>query len=153
MSEPSRGGLRGFERSLPMALMRAREAVMAEFRPLLTEHDLSEQQWRVLRALSDGAGPRSVGELADATFLLAPSLSRMLGTLERRGLVTRSVDPRDQRRSEIAVSPAGERLVAAIAPRSEARYRDIEQRFGRADLEDLYDLLGRMASLGADASS
>ncbi|MFT5000920.1 MAG: hypothetical protein ACI875_001925, partial [Planctomycetota bacterium] len=37
------------EKSLPIMLLRAREAVMRRFRPMLRLHDLSEQQWRVLR--------------------------------------------------------------------------------------------------------
>ncbi len=59
--------LRAFEDSLPMALMRAREAVMRYFRPVLSEHDLTEHQWRVLRALRDAEGPMSVGDLAEPT--------------------------------------------------------------------------------------
>ena len=35
-----------------MALLRAREAVMREFRAALRRHGLTEQQWRVLRALT-----------------------------------------------------------------------------------------------------
>ena len=43
--------LRDFEQSLPMELLKAREAAMARFRPMLRSHGLTEQQWRVLRAL------------------------------------------------------------------------------------------------------
>lgn len=138
--------LRSFERSLPMALMRAREAVMQQFRPSLATHDLSEQQWRVLRALTADDRPRSVGRLADETFLLGPSLSRMLVTLQERGLITRT-SGRDARRSEIAITPAGRDLVAAIAPISEERYRWIEDQIGGADLDHLHRLLDRVAAL------
>jgi len=44
--------MREFSRSLPMSLLRAREAVMRQFRPSLRRHDLTEQQWRILRALA-----------------------------------------------------------------------------------------------------
>ena len=37
--------------SLTLSLLQAREAAMAFFRPLLNEHDLTEQQWRVIRIL------------------------------------------------------------------------------------------------------
>lgn len=140
--------MRGFERSLPMALMRARESVMQQFRPTLAAHDISEQQWRVLRALTSAAASMSVGGLAAQTNLLGPSLSRMLVTLERRGLVSRSVDGDDARRSEIVATDAAVELVAAIAPISEARYRWIERQLGRDDLEHLYRLLERVAALG-----
>ena len=44
--------MREFSRSLPMSLLRAREAVMRQFRPSLRNHGLTEQQWRILRALT-----------------------------------------------------------------------------------------------------
>ena len=45
--------MRPFQRSLPMQLMLAREAVMQRFRPHLNEHGLTDQQWRIVRALSE----------------------------------------------------------------------------------------------------
>ena len=37
--------------SLTLTLLQAREAAMSFFRPLLNQHDLTEQQWRVIRIL------------------------------------------------------------------------------------------------------
>lgn len=139
--------IRGFDRSLPMALMRAREAVMRHFRPSLAEHDLTEQQWRVLRALEDAGAALSVGELADRTYLLGPSLSRMLALLDDRGLIARSSVPGDARRADIRITATGLELVAAIAPRSEAAYAHIEGRLGTGELEQLYALLDKVARL------
>lgn len=139
--------LRGFERSLPMALLRAREAVMQQFRPSLKAHDISEQQWRVLRTLTADGRPKSVGEIADETYLLGPSLSRMLVTLEQRGLIERATGESDARRSEIVATDRGVELVETIAPMSEARYGWIEEQLGADDLEALYSLLQRLAEL------
>lgn len=140
-------GMRGFERSLPMALLRARETVMRRFRPILKEHGLTEQQWRVLRALADAEEPQSVGALAEETYLLGPSLSRMLATLGGRGLVERRAGGDDARRAEIQITGAGRALVASIAPESEAQYARIEQSLGGPELDALYALLGRVAAL------
>ena len=81
--------MRTFSHSLPMALLRAREAVMRRFRPGLRRHGVTEQQWRVLRALAH-SGPMEVTELASATFLLPPSLSRILPDMETRALIRRT---------------------------------------------------------------
>jgi homoprotocatechuate degradation regulator HpaR len=121
--------LRDFSRSLPMALMRAREATMRFFRPSLRAHGLSEQQWRVLRALA-ARGPAEALALARATFLLPPSLSRILRDLGKRGLIERRADASDLRRSVIAVSAAGWELIAKQAPASEAGYAEIARLFG-----------------------
>lgn len=127
-----------------MSLMRAREATMRRFRPILEEHDISEQQWRVLRALRDADGPLSAGELAETTYLLGPSLSRMLASLDGKNLISRATAS-DGRTSEIRIAPGGTKLVEAVGPRSEAVYADIEQRMGAQELADLLFLLDRLA--------
>ncbi len=129
--------LRPFARSLPMALLRAREATMRRFRPHLATHGLTEQRWRVLRALTGAGEPLDVGEVAERTFLLAPSLSRILTDLEELGLVDRVADTADRRRSLLSLTDEGRRMVARVAPESEAIYGQIEQRFGAARLDAL----------------
>jgi homoprotocatechuate degradation regulator HpaR len=128
-----------------MTLMRAREGVMSRFRPILAEHGITEQQWRVLRALSDG--PMLAGELAGRTCLLGPSLSRMLVSMDDRGLIVRTLDRSDGRRTEIAIAPAGRALVERIAPESERVYSGIERTVGTDELAELHRLLDRLAQL------
>lgn len=140
--------LRGFDRSLPMALLRARESVMSGFRASLGAHGVTEQQWRVLRALDHADRPMVVGELVDATLLLGPSLSRMLASMVDRGLVTRTTGRDDARRADVAITDAGRALVAEIAPESERWYAHIEHHLGADDLDELHRILGRLADLG-----
>src|ERR1700740_3545620 len=102
--------MREFSRSLPMSLLRAREAVMRQFRPSLRRHDLTEQQWRILRALAD-IDAIEFTELAHTAFLLAPSLSRILRDLEARGLVERKTAETDLRRGLVSISDKGLRLM------------------------------------------
>lgn len=137
-----------FSASLPMLLLRAREAVMTRFRAMLREHGLTEQQWRVLRAVQ-AIGRPEVSELAQATFLLPPSLSRILADLQRRKLLTTALHPADQRRKVVRVTRAGQGKIDEIAPRSEAIYREISGRVGADEVSELAGLLVRMeAKLG-----
>ncbi|EBU8132120.1 homoprotocatechuate degradation operon regulator HpaR, partial [Salmonella enterica subsp. enterica serovar Java] len=62
---------RDLRHALPIALLRARETVMAQFRPMLARHDLTEQQWRVIRALAEH-GQIDASELSARAFVLAP---------------------------------------------------------------------------------
>ena len=140
--------MRAFEQSLPMALLKAREATMRLFRPLLAEHDLTEQQWRVLRALAAADAPVSVGEVAERTFLLGPSLSRILSNLEGRELIERTTVQHDQRKTNLTLTDHGRSTVQRIAPDSEATYSRIEAEFGTARLRLLLDELSALAQLG-----
>ncbi len=73
--------MRPFQRSLPMQLMLAREVVMQRFRPHLTAHGLTDQQWRIVRALNE-VEALEIAELSRACCLHAASLSRILPKLE-----------------------------------------------------------------------
>ena len=139
----NRVAIRPFSRSLPMALLRAREAVMRRFRPGLRSRGVTEQQWRILRAL-DNSGSLEVTELAEATFLLAPSLSRILPDMEARGLVSRRQSDSDLRRAVVGLEPKGEKLIAAHAPLSEETYERIARAFGAERLEQLFKLLDEL---------
>jgi len=132
--------MRGFSQSLPMALLRAREAVMRRFRPALRDRGVTEQQWRILRALAH-SGSLEVTALAEATFLLAPSLSRILPDLESRGLISRRQMDSDLRRAVVSLEPKGLKLIAVHAPDSEAVYDYIARSFGQERLDQLFTLL------------
>ncbi len=137
--------MREFERSLPMSLLKAREAVMKTFIPHLREHGVSPQQWRVLRALYDTNGVEMT-ELSETCFLLMPSLSRIIQNLETRQLISRRKSDTDQRRSIISITDEGAGLVELMAPESEARYKYITEVFGYGKLELLYELLDELVN-------
>jgi homoprotocatechuate degradation regulator HpaR len=132
--------LREYSRSLPMALLRAREAVMRQFRPSLRALDLTEQQWRVLRALGS-ALEFDATSLANATFLLAPSLTRILRDLEKRALIERSVSAADLRTSRLSLSAAGRALLDEAGVHSERIYRRMTTHIGEERLEALMVML------------
>ncbi|MEP7242750.1 MAG: homoprotocatechuate degradation operon regulator HpaR [Gammaproteobacteria bacterium] len=132
--------MRAFSKSLPMELLRAREAVMRRFRPALRTHGVTEQQWRILRAIAH-AGSLEVSELAVATCLLAPSLSRILPDMEARQLISRRQGDTDLRRSVISLERKGLRLIAMHAPHAEEIYDGIARMFGAQRLSQLFTLL------------
>src|SRR5216684_3378677 len=127
-------------RRVPMSLLRAREAVMRHFRPSLRNHGLTEQQWRILRALAS-IDAIEVTELAHVAFLLGPSLSRILRDLEARHLIERRAAKADLRRGVVSISAKGLKLIEAVAPSSEAIYAAITRRYGVRKLAELQDML------------
>jgi homoprotocatechuate degradation regulator HpaR len=143
--------MREFSRSLPMSLLRAREAVMRQFRPSLRDHGLTEQQWRILRALT-AVDTIEVTELARVAFLLGPSLSRILRDLEARHLIERRTAKADLRRAMVSISAKGLKLIEAVAPSSEAIYAAMTKRYGARKLAELQDMLHALESSLAELS-
>lgn len=140
---------RDTRRSLPIALLRAREAVMSRFHPVLAEQDVTEQQWRVIRVLAE-ENPLDATELAERACILAPSLTRILRSLEDRGLIVRERDQLDGRRLLLSLSAKGMEIIYAVSPASKDVYADLEARYGRKRLDDLLDMLGDLAALKTD---
>jgi homoprotocatechuate degradation regulator HpaR len=136
---------RDTRRALPMALLRAREAVMARFRPMLKRHGITEQQWRIVRVLAE-AEEIEVTHLAARTSILGPSLSRILPALEHQKLITRRQDDRDGRVFWLGLTPAGRALIARVQPDSVAIYADIEARLGHETIEALLDRLAELVA-------
>lgn len=123
-------------RNLPQQFLKARDALMAHFRPILNHYGLSEQQWRILRALDEHARlePR---ELCALCQILSSSMAGILARMEETGLVQRSRVEADQRRVLVSLAPPGHALIDEMAPLIEQQYQYLEQAFGKQALEAL----------------
>lgn len=138
------GHLRAISRSLPMALLKAREEVMAGFRPNLRDHSITEQQWRALKALAQHDEMRA-GQLARASLISMPSLTRILRALESQGLIQRRPEQRDQRAALLSLTAAGHAMVVSVSNGAEERYDQIAASFGQERLEQLHHLLDALS--------
>ncbi len=132
--------------NLPTLLLRARESVLRYFRPDLRRHGLTDQKWRVLRAL-EAHETLEIGQIAEQCVIVGPSLTGVLERMERDHLVLRVRSAADQRRVLVTLQPAGRRLVEQLKDGIEARYALIEQHVGDASLERLFDVLTALAQL------
>lgn len=130
-------------RQLPVLLHRTREALASQLRPVFLLHDLSDPQWRVLRILSAG-GELDVSELARRSYLLGPSLSRILRDLSARGLISRRVSKDDARRSFHALTDAGRHVIEEVAPFFDPIFKDIEHKLGRDRIVQLNRMLAEL---------
>jgi homoprotocatechuate degradation regulator HpaR len=126
-------------RNLPLLMLQARERVIGHFRPLLNAHGITEQQWRIVRLLIEGAlEPREIGELCT---LSSPSLAGVLARMEEVGLVRRRRIAHDQRRVRVSLTPRSRALAAHMAPQIEAAYARVEGLLGGEFCQRLYATL------------
>lgn len=130
-------------RSLPIALIRAREGVMQPIREMLSESGITEQQWRVLRVL-DEQGVMNTKTLADRSSLLFPSLTRIVATLREKELVTQTRDEKDRRRQFIEITPSGRKFINDHFDQSEKIVASFKETLGEQDYEILLNLLAQL---------
>ncbi len=130
-------------RSLPIALLRARENVMGPIRAMLADAGVTEQQWRVLRVIDehDALDPT---EIAERSCLLLPSLTRILQTLVDKGYINRMPHPTDGRRLQITITQEGRDFLASNMAESERIMAGFQKHLGNEKLETLLDLLNQL---------
>ncbi|MFL0803612.1 MAG: homoprotocatechuate degradation operon regulator HpaR [Agarilytica sp.] len=126
--------------SVTSLLLKAREGAVSCIKPVLTQHDLTEQQWRVIRELKKH-GDLNAQKLARESGILSPSLSRILARFTDVGVVVRKVDKEDQRAQSIRLSAKGKRLHDKIFPKIEKQHKAMVKSVGNEKLSRLHDLL------------
>lgn len=112
---------------------------------LLNTHapGLSPEQWFLLFRLFKRDG-QSQSDLTDPVLDDRPNVSRQIAGLTASGLVARSPDPADGRRSLLALTEAGREQVETLLPIVVEARRTLFASVPEADLSTFSDVLGRL---------
>jgi len=132
-------------RNLPMLLLRAREKMMERFRPVIAAHGLTDQQWRVIRALHEH-GPLEPRQITDICTISSPSMAGVLGRMEAMDLVVKERFADDQRRVRVSLTSASTKLVALISRELEEQYCQLELKVGPDVVERVYQAVDDLLS-------
>jgi DNA-binding MarR family transcriptional regulator len=100
------------EADLALSLYVALGQIIRGLRQEAPESDVGPGGFGVLVSI-DQQGPSRLGTLADAVAVTAPSMTRIVNTLEAEGLVVREPDPNDGRAQLVAMTPAGRALLSS----------------------------------------
>jgi len=138
--------MRKFDDSLPLKLLKAREATMNFFRPILQEISLTEQQWRIIRALKE-FGPLESKQLAERCCILSPSLTGIIKRLEQQNFIKREQSSEDQRRVLLSLTSHANDVFDEVSPRLEACYQKMTVQFSEEKMQLLKELLTLMAKI------
>jgi DNA-binding MarR family transcriptional regulator len=133
---------------LAYLLSEAEQAVNRGLAVALAAENMTVEQWRILRALSDGHG-HSMGDLALAVLMPHPTLTKAVDRLIDEALVYRRQDEADRRRVAVFLADRGKELVGRLDVQAEEHHRAIEAAYGQQRTERLMRELERLVrSLG-----
>jgi len=138
--------MRTLEDSLPLQLLKAREATLSFVRPLLQENSLTEQQWRVLQTIKSHQELESKA-LAELCCILSPSLTGILKRLEQQGYIQRRKSEEDKRRILISLTSKSVDLLEHLTPAVEARYQAFSEQYDQDKLKQLMTLLAEIEAI------
>jgi len=113
---------------------------------LRADGDLSWVQFQILARLVDTPGGRvRMTDLADGVVYSRSGLTYQAGLLDKRGLITRSPSPDDERSVVVEVTDAGRELVARVLPgHVDSVRRMLFDAMTGGDLAVLGEVLGRV---------
>ena len=123
------------DRCLCLHVQRAPRALARRFDEVFRPLELTNQQFSLLMSLNR---PEPPGMAAVASLLAMDrtTLTAALKPLERRGLVEVMVDPDDKRGRLMALTPAGQKLLARAVPIWQRMHAELDAQLadGRAEL-------------------
>jgi len=102
-----------------------------------------------------GAGtsdPRTPAQLAEAAGVTRATMTGLIDTLEKDGLVRREPDPRDRRMMSVLLTPEGQELVNRILPSHFAIMARVMEALSESERRSLVGLLARIHRAGPGRS-
>lgn len=111
-------------------------------------HDLSVTQCHALQMIGD-AGPLSMNDLAGRLYLDKSTTSRVVDSLERKGLARRDANPADRRALQLSTTEAGETLLETIRSDVLADEKRLLAEFEPAVRREMSRLISRLARAAA----
>ena len=139
----------GLRAHLPYLLSEAGRQLNRQLAAGLAAEGVSVEQWRILRALSDGHG-HSMTDLAEAVLMPHPTLTKAVDRLVDDAVVYRRQDSADRRRVAVFLSDLGRDLVARLDRRAAEHHAHVEAAFGAARTERLMRELEALAAACKD---
>lgn len=156
----SRAPRSAFEREFPggsesanacsLALARTGEGMLTAIDKALRHHHLSRAGREALAVLEGAERPLSPTEIAGRLIVTTASVTSLLDTLQRRGLVERRPDPTDRRKLLVVITDEGRALVDQFLPEVVALETAALAGLSEPQRAQLLELLGVVeAGLGA----
>jgi DNA-binding MarR family transcriptional regulator len=115
MASTSAKPRRTLEQTVFLQLQKTADDLMAEFANLIKPHDLSPQQYNVLRILrAAGETGLASGKITERMLTREPDMTRLLDRLEKRSLIRRDRNAPDRRVVQAAITAAGRKLLETL---------------------------------------
>ncbi|MGJ7093228.1 homoprotocatechuate degradation operon regulator HpaR [Vibrio hannami] len=135
-----------FKDSLPLQLIKARDVALDYFRPVLSEYELTVQQWRVMRVIHSYT-EIDFTSLSKECCILSPSLTGIINRLEKQGFVCKIKSEEDQRRVNLRLTEQSNKLVEEMKIEIDKQYAKLKEKYGTEKFNQLTTLLDELIQM------
>jgi DNA-binding MarR family transcriptional regulator len=127
-------------------LGQANHALYKGFDAQVRQAGLSSIEWRVLATLYEGT-LLSVNELTAQVLSKQPTVTKLVQRMAQTGWVELLADAIDQRRTLVAITPAGKKQVRPLVVAAQKHEAQVLRALGAKDVDALKQLLAKLAML------
>jgi DNA-binding MarR family transcriptional regulator len=127
-----------------MNLVKTGDLVVSRVAEVLRPFGLSPAGGLVLSMLADSDHPLTPGEIRDRLLVKGPTVTGVIDSLSRGGLVRRTQHPDDRRRLLVGLTDKGRRLADRFRPAVHAAERPWLESLDEAERRRLLALLGKV---------
>ena len=127
-------------------LGQANHALYKDFDAQVRARGLSSIEWRVLATLHD-SDPLTVSQLALEVLSKQPTVTKLAQRMADQGWVTLHTDPADQRRTLVAATAAGRRLVRPLVEQAKVHEERLLRALGATEKKALRQLLEKLMTV------
>lgn len=131
------------ERFLPYLVHRVGSRLADGFSDRFEARGVSLQEWRALSVLYE-YGPQAMGDIARRTSLPASSMTRLIGGMEKRGLVRRERQIGNQRTVYVRLLADGRAIAESLIPDVIDYEKELGECFSAAEMQTFKTLLAKM---------
>ena len=127
-------------------LLRVASELSSSFDQHFARFGLSQGRFMLLMLLARHPGGMSPAALAEAAGVTRPTVTGVLSTLEKSGLVRRRTDPEDHRGSIVTLTDSAHRLLRRMLPVHFRKHASIMSGLEVRERDELASLLRRIES-------
>ena len=126
-------------------LGQANHALYKDFDARVRAAGLTSIEWRVLATLHDGE-PLTVSQLVQDVLSKQPTVTKLVQRMASQGWVVQQACPSDQRRTLVAATAAGRRLVKPLVEEAKQHEARVLRSLGATEKVALRKLLEKLTS-------
>jgi DNA-binding MarR family transcriptional regulator len=112
--------------------------------------DVSMAEMVLLKEIAGKTCDDTSARIHDILCVTRPALSQMLGTLEKKGYLTRDINKENRRRIVLSLTEKGTALVGHIEKQMETMLSEIIARFGEENTAQLITLINQFTDIIED---
>jgi DNA-binding MarR family transcriptional regulator len=129
-------------------LMYTQNVIADKFNEILKPHDLSSEQYNVLRILRGQKGcPANMCLIQERMIAKNSNTTRLIDKLLLKELVTREVCPENRRKIEVQITQKGLDLLSELDPRVLEHEKEFSNNLSPEEIEQLNSLLEKYRNI------